>query len=131
MENVTSIQTEVDASFLYALLAEHEEDSNVAHVFREMSEIEMGHAKAFLKSKGLPESNMPGYPWLQKNAADASSIQSHMVAMRRLGVPYTDEMIAEAPKELEGKTEEDALIAYLQGLGVNRRYIIVDEAVAK
>ncbi|MDP5076153.1 MAG: VIT1/CCC1 transporter family protein, partial [Flavobacteriales bacterium] len=60
MENLTSIQTEVDASFLYALLAEHEEDSNVAHVFREMSEIEMGHAKAFLKSKGLPESDMPG-----------------------------------------------------------------------
>ena len=79
----------------------------------------------------VPESNMPGYPWLQKSAADASSIQSHMVAMRRLGVPYTDEMIAEAPKDLEGKTEEDALIAYLQGLGVNRRYIIVDEVSAK
>jgi cytochrome c oxidase cbb3-type subunit 2 len=79
----------------------------------------------------VPESNMPGYPWLQKSAADASSIQSHMVAMRRLGVPYTDEMIAQAPKDLEGKTEEDALIAYLQGLGVNRRYIIVDEVAAK
>jgi cytochrome c oxidase cbb3-type subunit 2 len=79
----------------------------------------------------VPESNMPGYPWLQKSAANASSIQSHMVAMRRLGVPYTDEMIAEAPKELEGKTEEDALIAYLQGLGVNRRYIMVDEVVVK
>ncbi len=60
MENLSSIQTEVDASFLYALLAEHEEDSNVAHVFREMSEIEMGHAKAFLKSKGLPENALPG-----------------------------------------------------------------------
>lgn len=79
----------------------------------------------------VPESNMPGYPWLQKSAADASSIQSHMAAMRRLGVPYTDEMIAEAPKELEGKTEEDALIAYLQGLGINRRYIMVDEVVVK
>jgi cytochrome c oxidase cbb3-type subunit 2 len=79
----------------------------------------------------VPESNMPGYPWLQKSAADASSIQSHMVAMRRLGVPYADEMITEAPKELEGKTEEDALIAYLQGLGINRRYIMVDEVVAK
>ena len=54
-----------------------------------------------------------------------------MVALRRLGVPYTDEQIANAPKELEGKTEEDALIAYLQGLGVNRRYIVVDEVVAK
>ncbi|MCF8165302.1 MAG: cytochrome-c oxidase, cbb3-type subunit II [Rhodoferax sp.] len=79
----------------------------------------------------VPESNMPGYPWLQKSAANASSIQSHMTAMRRLGVPYTDEMIAEAPKELEGKTEEDALIAYLQGLGINRRYIMVDEVVVK
>lgn len=79
----------------------------------------------------VPESNMPRYPWLQKSTADASSIQSHMVAMRRLGVPYTDEMIAEAPRELEGKTEEDALIAYLQGLGVNRRYIMIDEVVAK
>jgi cytochrome c oxidase cbb3-type subunit 2 len=79
----------------------------------------------------VPESNMPGYPWLQKNAANTSTIQSHMIAMTRLGVPYTEEMIANAPKELEGKTEEDALIAYLQGLGVNRRYIVVDDVVAK
>jgi cytochrome c oxidase cbb3-type subunit 2 len=79
----------------------------------------------------VPESNMPGYPWLAKNDADASSIQSHMTAMRRLGVPYTEEMIAQAPQELAEKTEEDALIAYLQGLGINRRYIIVDEVVAK
>lgn len=79
----------------------------------------------------VPESNMPGYPWLQKNAANTSTIQAHMIAMARLGVPYTEEMIANAPKELEGKTEEDALIAYLQGLGVNRRYIVVDEVVAK
>jgi cytochrome c oxidase cbb3-type subunit 2 len=74
---------------------------------------------------------MPAYPWLGKNAADASSIQSHMVAMRRLGVPYTDEMIANAPAELEGKTELDALVAYLQGLGITRRYITVEEVVAK
>jgi cytochrome c oxidase cbb3-type subunit 2 len=73
---------------------------------------------------------MPAYPYLQTPAA-ADTISSHMLAMKRLGVPYTDEQIANAPKELEGKTEEDALIAYLQGLGVNRRYIIVDEAVAK
>lgn len=59
MENLQSIQVEVDASFLYALLAEHEQDEHVAKVFREMSEIEMGHAKAFLKSKGLEESAMP------------------------------------------------------------------------
>ena len=60
MENLQSIQVEVDASFLYALLAEHEQDDHVAKVFREMSEIEMGHAKAFLKSKGLDDSAMPG-----------------------------------------------------------------------
>ena len=79
----------------------------------------------------VPESNMPAYPYLAKNAADASTIQSHMIAMRRLGVPYSDEDIANAPKELEGKTELDALIAYLQGLGINRRYIIVDEVATK
>ena len=79
----------------------------------------------------VPESNMPGYPWLQKNAADTSSIQAHMLAMRRLGVPYTDEEISKAPKELEGKTEMDALVAYLQGLGISRRYVTIDEVVTK
>jgi cytochrome c oxidase cbb3-type subunit 2 len=74
---------------------------------------------------------MPSYAWLGKNAADAGSIQSHMVAMRRLGVPYSDEDIANAPKELEGKTESDALVAYLQGLGISRRYIIVEDVVSK
>jgi VIT1/CCC1 family predicted Fe2+/Mn2+ transporter len=59
MENLQSIQIEVDASFLYALLADNEQDPHVSKVFREMSEIEMGHARAFLKSKGLPESSMP------------------------------------------------------------------------
>lgn len=78
----------------------------------------------------VPESNMPAYPYLQKPAA-AGTIASHLIALRRLGVPYTDEQIANASQELEGKTEEDALIAYLQGLGINRRYIIVDEVVAK
>jgi cytochrome c oxidase cbb3-type subunit II len=69
----------------------------------------------------VPESNMPAYPYLQHAAANAGSIQAHMKALRRLGVPYTDEEIANAPKELEGKTEEDALIAYMQGLGIHRR----------
>ena len=79
----------------------------------------------------VPESIMPSYPWLAKSPADASSISSHMLAMRRLGVPYTDDEIANAPKELEGKTELDALIASLQGLGINRRYITIDEVVVK
>jgi cytochrome c oxidase cbb3-type subunit 2 len=65
----------------------------------------------------VPESIMPAYTWLQHQPAEADKIQAKMRAMRVLGVPYTDEQIANAPKELEGKTREDALIAYLQGLG--------------
>ncbi len=65
----------------------------------------------------VPESNMPGYPWLAKTALDPQSIVPRLAALKRLGDPYTDEQIAAAPKELEGKTEQDALVAYLQGLG--------------
>ena len=65
----------------------------------------------------VPESNMPAYPWLAKAALNPQDIVPKMTALKRLGDPYTDEQIAAAPKELEGKTELDALIAYLQGLG--------------
>ena len=66
----------------------------------------------------VPESNMPAYPWLEKTPADAESIQRHMRALRRVGVPYTDAEIAAAPAEVKGKTELDAMVAYLQGLGL-------------
>ena len=66
----------------------------------------------------VPESIMPAYPWLEKTPADAESIQRHMKALRMVGVPYTDAEIASAPAELKGKTELDALVAYLQGLGL-------------
>jgi cytochrome c oxidase cbb3-type subunit 2 len=69
----------------------------------------------------VPESNMPAYPWLERNAADAGTIQAHMSGLRTLGAPYSDEEIAQAPAELEGKTELDAIIAYLQVLGIHRR----------
>ncbi|MRW84295.1 cytochrome-c oxidase, cbb3-type subunit II [Pseudoduganella sp. FT26W] len=65
----------------------------------------------------VPESNMPNYPWLAKNTLVANDIQPKMRALRRTGVPYTDAEIAAAPEELKDKTEQDALIAYLQGLG--------------
>jgi len=65
----------------------------------------------------VPESIMPGYPWLADAEADADDIQAKMRALRTLGHPYTDEQIAGAPKALEGRTEMDALIAYLQSLG--------------
>ena len=66
----------------------------------------------------VPESIMPAYPWLEKAPADHESIQAHMTALRRVGVPYTDAQIAAAPEEVKGKTELDALVAYLQGLGL-------------
>ncbi|MGD2173137.1 MAG: cytochrome-c oxidase, cbb3-type subunit II [Gammaproteobacteria bacterium] len=66
----------------------------------------------------VPESIMPGYPWLQKNPLDGGDIQAKMQTLRTLGVPYSDEEIEAAPQALEGKTEMDALIAYLQGLGI-------------
>ena len=65
----------------------------------------------------VPESNMPGYPWLAKNRANSADIDAKMRALKLLGVPYSDADLAGAPKQLEGKTEMDALIAYLQGLG--------------
>jgi cytochrome c oxidase cbb3-type subunit II len=65
----------------------------------------------------VPESNMPGYPWLEKRMVNGSSIQSHMRALRKLGTPYTDEEIAGAADAVKGRSEMDALIAYLQGLG--------------
>jgi cytochrome c oxidase cbb3-type subunit 2 len=70
----------------------------------------------------VPESNMPGYPWLASSAANAADIESKMRALRRVGVPYSDAEIAGAKGEVSGKTEMDALIAYLQNLGTaNRR----------
>jgi cytochrome c oxidase cbb3-type subunit II len=65
----------------------------------------------------VPESNMPAYPWLAETPADANTIQAKMRALRVVGVPYTDEEIAGAKEELANRTEQDALIAYLQGLG--------------
>ena len=65
----------------------------------------------------VPESNMPNYPWLSQNKLDPTEIQPKMRALRRLGDPYSEAEIAAAPEERKDKTEEDALIAYLQGLG--------------
>jgi cytochrome c oxidase cbb3-type subunit 2 len=69
----------------------------------------------------VPESNMPAYPWLAKNPADARDIEAKLKVLRALGHPYSDGDIAGARKELAGRTEQDALIAYLQGLGTALR----------
>ena len=66
----------------------------------------------------VPESNMPSYPWLASTVLEPQSIEPKLRALQRLGDGYTEEEIAAAPKALEGKTEQDALIAYLQGLGI-------------
>jgi len=65
----------------------------------------------------VPESNMPGYPWLAATPADATHIARKLQVLRSMGHPYTDDEIAGARTAFEGKTEQDALIAYLQGLG--------------
>ena len=67
----------------------------------------------------VPESNMPGYPWLAKTKLEPQEVVPKMRALRRLAVPYTDEEIAAAPASLAGKTEQDALVAYLQGMGIH------------
>jgi cytochrome c oxidase cbb3-type subunit 2 len=65
----------------------------------------------------VPESNMPSFPWLAQTQLDGAQVAQHMHALQRLGDPYTNAEIAKAPSNVEGKTELDAVIAYLQGLG--------------
>ena len=69
----------------------------------------------------VPESNMPGYPWLASRKIDPELVTRKLKALRMLGDPYTDEQIASAAADVDGKTEMDAVIAYLQELGTNRR----------
>ncbi len=65
----------------------------------------------------VPESVMPNYPWLAESVVDGETITGNMEGMRKIGVPYTDADIAEAADLVKGKTEEDAMVAYLQVLG--------------
>lgn len=67
----------------------------------------------------VPESNMPGYPWLEKRGLDSRRIERRMLALRKLGHPYSDEDIAGVGAALADKTEMDAVITYLQSLGTN------------
>ena len=65
----------------------------------------------------VPESNMPGFPWLAETPVDGEAVATRMRALQRLGDPYTDEQIEQAAADVSGKTELDAVVAYLQGLG--------------
>ena len=69
----------------------------------------------------VPESNMPAYAFLEKTPVNASSIEAKMSALRVVGVPYSDAEIAGASKQLEGKSELDVLVAYLQGMGLEMK----------
>lgn len=69
----------------------------------------------------VPASNMPGYPWLSQRTVDPELITTKLRTLKMLGDPYTDEQIQSAASDVAGKTEMDALIAYLQDLGTNRR----------
>ncbi len=69
----------------------------------------------------VPESNMPAYPWLLKAEVDPESMAPRMKALRTVGVPYTDAEITKAAEDVKGRTEMDALIAYLQVLGTARK----------
>jgi len=68
----------------------------------------------------VPESNMPGYPWLNRQMVDPELVTAKLRTLKLLGDPYTDEQIAAAAAAVEGKSEMDAVVAYLQGLGINR-----------
>ena len=65
----------------------------------------------------VPESNMPAFPWLAQTQVDGDLVQQKMRALQRIGDPYTDAQIRDAGNAVDGKTELDALVAYLQGLG--------------
>lgn len=65
----------------------------------------------------VPESNMPAYPWLEKTMVDPADSAPRMKALRAVGTPYSDAEIAKAAADVKGKTEMDALVAYLQALG--------------
>ena len=65
----------------------------------------------------VPESNMPAFPWFAETEVDGRQVAARMKALQRIGDPYTDAQIAGAPGEVAGKTELDAVVAYLQGLG--------------
>ena len=76
------------------------------------------HRVHLLKPRDVvPESNMPSFPWLARNTLDGAEVTAHMRALKRLGDPYSDEEVANAANDVAGKTELDAVVAYLQALG--------------
>ena len=85
------------------------------------------HAVHLLNPRDVvPESNMPGYPWLFRTVLDGEDVAAKMQALRALSVPYTDSDIDRGRLDVFGKTEAEALIAYLQQLGLNRSTPIRD-----
>lgn len=76
------------------------------------------HVKHLIAPRSVvPESVMPNYPWLSENMLDVTKMTAHLKGMQTIGVPYTDQDITATAAEVEGKTEMDAMVAYLQVLG--------------
>jgi cytochrome c oxidase cbb3-type subunit 2 len=76
------------------------------------------HVKHLIAPRSLvPESVMPNYPWFETNMLDGARVTKTMEVMRTLGAPYTDQDIADAAASVEGKSEMDGMVAYLQVLG--------------
>ena len=76
------------------------------------------HVKHLIAPRSVvPESVMPNYPWFAENMLDVARVTAHLKGMQTVGVPYTDQDIATTAAEVEGKTEMDAMVAYLQVLG--------------
>lgn len=74
----------------------------------------------------MPDSNMPAYPWLSQALVDPAEVEQKLRVLRLLGDPYTDEDIAGAREAVAGHTEMEALIAYLQGLGIDTQLLPTD-----
>ncbi len=91
---------------------------------------EWQHLHLMTPRQVVPESNMPDYPWLTKAGIDGEDIQARMRVLRMLGDPYSDADIAAAPKAVAEKTEMDALVAYLQGLGIDNEPQVKGAAAA-
>ncbi len=80
---------------------------------------------SWIRVQVVPQSNMPGYPWLASRTIDGNDVAARMRTLKLLGDPYSDADIAAAPNAVKGATELDALMAYLQGLGIKNEPLAV------
>ncbi len=128
MSDFKSIQTEIDASYLYKVLAEHEEDENVADIFHQMSEIELGHAKAFMKNKHLDTTVMPPPSWRAKTLKTIGKIFGYDYV---LGVLLdTEKSIASSVQSARKKTKTSTSISDTAHVAILKNILNSDHQIA-